>query len=160
MDPIFEKKDAFRAVCYEVTTEEYIPGSERNAARWTEIDFSGYPMYPEVLDDLGEISTWKHPAGEKEKLAYYFGCVSDTAPVPEGFAELTVPAGEYAVFTASEDVGKESPAETAAKVRACVAEAVGAWLPGSGYAYDLEHGMFFEYYRNSAAYIYLPVKKA
>ena len=114
MKPEIITKEEIRAVGYEIEAE-YVRGSEKNAAYWGEVDFKNYPPYPAELSDRGEIATWKHPADEKVRLCYYFGCMTDAA-VPEGFAEFTIPAAQYAVFTASDAVGKETPAETVAKV--------------------------------------------
>lgn len=151
-------KEEIRGIGYEIPAE-YAKGSEKNSAYWAEIDFSAFPAYPADLDDQGELATWKHPADEKVKLAYYFGCISDTVEVPEGFTEFTITAGDYAVVTASEAVGDESKAETVAKVRAASAEFFDSWLPASDYHYDLTKGMIFELYQDDKAYIYIPVAK-
>lgn len=151
-------KEEIRGIGYEIPAD-YVRGSEKNSAYWAEIDFSAYPAYPADLNDQGELATWKHPADEKVKLAYYFGCISDTTPVPEGFTEFTITAGDYAVVTASEDVGKEAKADTVAKVRAASKEFFDNWLPASEYHYDLTKGMIFELYQGEKAYIYIPVAK-
>jgi len=153
----FTSKEEIRAIGYEIDAE-YVKGSDKNGAYWGEIDFSAYPPYPADLNDLGEIATWKHPADEKVKLAYYFGCVSDTQPVPEGFTEFTITAGDYAVVTASDAVGTEPKADTVAKMRAASKEFF-AWLADSEYKYDLTKGMIFEYYKDDKAYLYVPVAK-
>ena len=151
-------KGEIRGIGYEIPAD-YVRGSDKNSAYWAEIDFSAYPAYPADLNDQGELATWKHPADEKVKLAYYFGCISDTTPVPEGFTEFTITAGDYAVVTASEEVGKETKADTVAKVRAASKEFFDNWLPASEYHYDLTKGMIFELYQGDKAYIYIPVAK-
>ena len=151
-------KEEIRGIGYEIPAE-YVKGSEKNSAYWAEIDFSAYPPYPADLKDEGELATWKHPADEKVKLAYYFGCISDAADVPEGFTEFTITAGDYAVITASDAVGRETKDETVAKVRAASKEFFESCLPDSDYHYDLTKGMIFELYQDDKAYIYVPVAK-
>ena len=158
MIPAIVKQNEIRGIGYEIDAE-YVRGSEKNAAYWGEIDFSKYPPYPADLEDLGELATWKHPAGENEHLCYYFGCRSTTPEVPEGFTEFTIPAAEYAVFIASDEVGTEAPAETVKKVRQTYACIFNEWLGNGGYAYDIDHGMLYESYKDNYACIYVPVKK-
>ena len=161
MTPAIIKLDEIRGIGYEITEIEYERGSEKNGAAWGELDFSKYPAYPAYLHDEGELSVWRHPKDEKVRLAYYFGCKSDTVPVPEGFTEFIITAGEYAVFVASNSVLDEKPADTVAKVRSKAAEIFRDWLgDASGYVYDIDHGMMFEYYKDNTAFICVPVKKA
>ncbi len=160
MKPEIVKCGDVRAIGYEIKDAEYKCCAETNCAYWTEVDFRKYPPYPAEMNNLGDVAVWMHPADDKEKLAYYYGTVTDLKAAPEGFVEFTVPGGQYAVFTATEDLLTDAPAETARKVRECASRAMSEWIGKEGYAYDTDNGMMYEFYKGGKACIYIPVKEA
>ena len=97
------QKEGLRALGYKIAAE-YQMDTSKNAAYWANVDFSAYPAYPTGLVDKAEIATWYHPEDSQEPLAYYFGTVTDYEGVPEGFVEFKIPAAEFAVFTASQEL--------------------------------------------------------
>ena len=155
-----EKRDEINVISYEIKDAKYIPGSEGNAAYWTGIDFSNLPPFPADIPMQGEIALWKHSVGELVELSYYFGFETDVTEAPDGFVNYKISPAEYAVFEATDKLGTEPVTDTAAQVRACVKKAMKEDIPAAGYAYDLDHGMCFEFYKGSQAFLYIPVRKA
>ena len=157
MNVVFVKKEALRAIGYNIPAE-YQKDTAKNAAYWANVDFSAYPAYPEGLVDKAEIASWYHPENSTEPLVYYYGTVTDYNGIPEGFAELVFPAGEFAVFTASETADKDPKDVTAAKVADTWKAICTEWLPANP-EYKSDHTkMYYELYTGAKAEIYIPIK--
>ncbi len=158
MKVVITKKEAIRAIGYKIEAE-YQKETAKNAAYWINVDFSKYPAYPEGLNDIAEIATWYHPENSTEPLSYYFGTVTDYKDVPEGFTEFHIPAAEYAVFTASESVDRDSRDVTAKKVADTWSAIYKEWLPANPeYKTDVTK-MYFELYTGAKAEICIPITK-
>ena len=158
MKPEIVKCGDVRAIGYEIKDAKYACGSETNFAYWTEVDFSKLPPFPAEMNNKGDVGVWIHPDGKTP--VYCYGAATDHKAAPEGFVEYTVPGAEYAVFTATDSLLTDAPAETARKIRQCAARVKAEWLGKDGYEYDPDHGMVYEFYKDSKAYIFIPVKKA
>lgn len=153
------QKEEIRAVGYEIPA---VPDKEleKKAAYWSNIDFSSMPPYPENLNDQGEIAMWYHPEEVSGEMSYFFGCVSDTEPVPEGFREVKIPAAQYAVFEVELPEGKYDPAVVTKKVKEGWVWIFTSWMNAQDtYKFD-ERNFCFEYYLGEKAQIYIPVKSA
>lgn len=99
MEPKFVKKEAFSAIGYNIPPKD---GKNvdilESGAYWCGIDFKDYAKYHEDSSVNGEIGTWMHPDDVSGELRYFFGYVSTSDEVPNGFVQMNVPAAEYAVF--------------------------------------------------------------
>ena len=115
---------------------------------------AGYPAYPEGIHDYGEVGLWTHPDHISGELHYFFGFLTDSTEIPDGFHKVEIPAGRYAVFTIK---SQETPEKTADAVRDGWRYVFTEWLCTQK-EYKISHqGMCFECYQGEEAYLYLPV---
>ena len=121
---------------------------------WNHINFKEYPAYPEGIHDYGEVGLWTHPDHISGELHYFFGFLTDSTEIPEGFHKVEIPAGRYAVFTIK---SQETPEKVANAVRDGWRYVFTEWLCTQK-EYKISHqGMCFECYQGEEAYLYLPV---
>lgn len=154
------KKEDIRAVGYEIQgTRDSDIG--KSGAYWVGVDFKEYPKYPENMTDEGEIGMWMHPDEKSGELCYFFGCVSDIDPVPEGFREVVIPAAQYAVFDVEVPQGDAYDVKVVAdKVKEAWGYIFKEWMDAQReYKFD-ETKFCFEHYVEMNAQIYIPVVNA
>lgn len=126
----------------------------KSGAYWNHINFKEYPAYPEGIHDYGEVGLWTHPDHISGELHYFFGFLTDSTEIPEGFHKVEIPAGRYAVFTIK---SQETPEKIADAVRDGWRYVFTEWLCTQK-EYNISHqGMCFECYQGEEAYLYLPV---
>ena len=171
------KNGAAGAVPDDEETADPVDSAVNRPAAWQDISFDDYPPYPEGMPDRGEIGTFLHPDPVSGDMIYFFGfltevggksaaaddasaaCV-DSAAAPDGFTELTLSSGLYAIFNVSYTVEADTVPETARKIAAAWQAIFADWLASDdcgSLTYD-ESRLPFEFYRRSRAYIYVPVK--
>lgn len=149
-----EKKDAFRAVGYEISGTK---NEETAGAYWSMIDFKQFPAFPEGLDARGDVGMWVNPDKETGELFYFFGGISDTIPAPEGFVEVNVPAAEYAVFDIEVPQDNYDVAAVAKNVKEGWGYIFKEWMDAQDkYVFD-ESKVCFELYLGMSVQIYIPV---
>ncbi len=148
MEPLF-------ALGYEIDGE-YDRDYSKSGAYWSNVDFKGYPLYPEGMEDLGEVAMWMHPDDIAGELKYFFGFLTKPTETPEGFVKVEIPAGEYAVFTVEGKEGQE-PQDVARAVRDLWRYVFTEWLDGQE-EYEMAHGMCYECYKGNDALVYLSVQ--
>jgi hypothetical protein len=92
------------------------------------------------------------------ELRYFFGYVSTSDEVPNGFVQMNVPAAEYAVFDVppiSHDIhGGE---KLALEIRKTWKYIFKEWLDANAYLFD-ESKLCFEFYHGEETKVYVPVK--
>jgi len=141
------------ALGYEIPGE-YDSDYSKSGAYWNHINFKEYPVYPEGIHDYGEVGLWTHPDHISGELHYFFGFLTDSTEIPEGFHKVEIPAGRYAVFTIK---SQETPEKMADAVRNGWRYVFTEWLCTQK-EYKISHqGMCFECYQGEEAYLYLPV---
>ena len=86
------------ALGYEIPGE-YDSDYSKSGAYWNHINFKEYPAYPEGIHDYGEVGLWTHPDHISGELHYFFGFLTDSTEIPDGFHKVEIPAGRYAIFT-------------------------------------------------------------
>ena len=109
--------------------------------------------FEKIGSDGAEIGVWTH---EGDGLVYVFGyVVAQIGYVPEAMRAVTIPGGEFAVFSAP---AHSSTAELGENMRETWRYAAEQWLPASDYESDTGR-VAFEYYTGSDAMVYIPVKR-
>ena len=141
------------ALGYEIPGE-YDSDYSKSGAYWNHINFKEYPAYPEGIHDYGEVGLWTHPDHISGELHYFFGFLTDSTEIPDGFHKVEIPAGRYAIFTIK---SQETPEKVADAVRDGWRYVFTEWLCTQK-EYKISHqGMCFECYQGEEAYLYLPV---
>ena len=79
------------ALGYEIPGE-YDSDYSKSGAYWNHINFKEYPAYPEGIHDYGEVGLWTHPDHISGELHYFFGFLTDSTEIPEGFHKVDIPA--------------------------------------------------------------------
>ena len=146
--------EAFRLVGYPIEAEAGLDTVQR-AAYWQGKQFPAFDAaeFAKIGASGAEIGVWTHEDG---RMIYVFGyVVPEIGYVPEGMQAVTIPGGEFAVFSAP---AYKSAQELGDNLRAAWRYACDAWLPGSAYEADPTR-MAFEYYLGSSAEVYIPVKR-
>lgn len=85
------------ALGYEIPGE-YDSDYSKSGAYWNHINFKEYPAYPEGIHDYGEVGLWTHPDHISGELHYFFGFLTDSTEIPDGFHKVEIPAGRYAIL--------------------------------------------------------------
>lgn len=141
------------ALGYEIPGE-YDSDYSKSGAYWNHINFKEYPAYPEGIHDYGEVGLWTHPDHISGELHYFFGFLTDSTEIPDGFHKVEIPAGRYAIFTIK---SQETPEKVADAVRDGWRYVFTEWLCTQKEYKISHHGMCFECYQGEEAYLYLPV---
>lgn len=160
MEPKIEKREAFTAIGYKIPPKD---GNKvdtlESGAYWLGVDFKDYAKYHIDSSIKGEIGAWIHPSEVDGELKYFFGYISDTGDVPEGFVKLNIPAAEYAVFDVPPVSGDTHGGEKLAlEIRKTWKHIFKEWLDKSAYQFD-ENKLCFESYHGENTQIYVPVKE-
>lgn len=146
--------EPFRLVGYPIEAEAELNTVQR-AAYWQGKQFPAFDAaeFAKIGASGAEIGVWTHEGG---RMIYVFGyVVPEIGYVPEGMQAVTIPGGEFAVFSAA---AYKSAEELGENLRAAWRYACDEWLPESAYEADPSR-MAFEYYLGSSAEVYIPVKQ-
>lgn len=95
--PEFVKRSGLKVFGYMIPVEE---GHEQagKAAFWSQVNFRAFPSYPRDASDYAEIGTWINPDVRTGLMDYFFGYITSDPRPAEGFQQLTLAGGDYAVF--------------------------------------------------------------
>ena len=77
------------ALGYEIPGE-YDSDYSKSGAYWNHINFKEYPAYPEGIHDYGEVGLWTHPDHISGELHYFFGFLTDSTEIPDGFHKVEI----------------------------------------------------------------------
>ena len=103
--PEFVKRSSLKVYGYVIPVEDddinHELRQDEKAAFWSRINFKTLPSYPEGASDYAEVSTWINPDRLTGKMDYFFGYVTSDRRPADGFHEVTLAAGDYAIFRLS-----------------------------------------------------------
>jgi AraC family transcriptional regulator len=131
----------------------------RHGAYWSTIDNSVYADYHQKTSAAGEIGVWTHPDALSGELAYFFGAVAAAdAAIPEGFSELTIPAGKYAKFIVADSQAGHGGAALGDAIRQAWGRIFTKELEEKGLTMAGHSGYCFEFYKGPEVAILIPVQ--
>lgn len=106
VQPEFVRRTGFKVYGYVIPVDEDHEQAG-SAAFWSNVNFKNLPSYPENASDYAEVGVWMEPDALTGKMDYFFGYVTSDPSPAEGFKELFLAPGQYAVFRLPYQAGKE-----------------------------------------------------
>ena len=163
VQPQFVKRSALKVYGYVIPVrEDHInedPLQSGKAAFWSQVDFKAFPSYPEDASDYAEIGTWINPDPTTGRMDYFFGYVTSDLRPAEGFHEISLAPGDYAVFRISypeSETGNVLPA----RVRDLWLYIFGEWFSNNSAMVFDDSRLCFEKYGAAEVEICVPILSA
>lgn len=159
--PEFVKRTAIKAFGYIIPVDED-EHTVNKAAFWSDVDFANLPAYPEGASDYAEIGAWIDPDDRTGRLDYFFGYVTNDRSPAEGFSAISIPAGDYAVFSMSyrrggTEEGKPDADNLKERIRELWSHAFEKWMQSCEDVRFNDSGICFEKYGRNDIQIFIPV---